>query len=172
MTQPENKLTIPIRLATPADAGLIASILSQAFAEYAPLYTPAGLAATTPSAEVIQTRLSEGPVWLAMQNDRPLGTVAAVLKNEGLYVRSMALLPDARGQGIGRLLLQAVESFADEHDVRRLFLSTTPFLTQAIRLYERFGFQRSAEGPHELFGTPLFTLEKFLVVRGESPNVR
>ena len=28
------------------------------------------------------------------------------------------------------------------------------------RLYERFGFQRTSDEPHELFGTPLFTMEK------------
>jgi hypothetical protein len=30
-------------------------------------------------------------------------------------------------------------------------------------LYEKFGFQRTGEGPHELAGTPLFTMEKKLV---------
>jgi ribosomal protein S18 acetylase RimI-like enzyme len=45
---------------------------------------------------------------------------------------------------------------------RRLFLSTTPFLDRAISLYERFGFQRNEEGLRELFGTPLFTMEKFV----------
>jgi len=31
-----------------------------------------------------------------------------------------------------------------------------------MRLYERFGFQRTEEGPHDLFGTSLFTMEKQL----------
>jgi hypothetical protein len=43
-----------------------------------------------------------------------------------------------------------------------LLLSTTPFLSEAIKLYERSGFRRSTEGPRELFGTPLFTMEKQL----------
>ncbi len=55
-----------------------------------------------------------------------------------------------------------VENVASEHGFRRLFLSTTPFLTSAIRLYERWGFQRSDEGPHDLHGTPLFTMVKIL----------
>jgi len=41
-----------------------------------------------------------------------------------------------------------------------MLLSTTPFLDDAIRLYQRFGFERIREGLHDLAGTPLFTMEK------------
>lgn len=161
--------TLPIRTATSADAAPIASVLHQAFIEYEALYTPEAFAATTPSADQILNRLSEGPVWIALHNDHIVGTVAAVPRTEATYVRSMAILPEARGQRLGQLLLQDVESFAVTRGHRRLFLSTTPFLTRAIRLYEQFGFRRSAEGPHELFGTPLFTMVKTLTP-DESPS--
>jgi hypothetical protein len=46
--------------------------------------------------------------------------------------------------------------------MKQLFLSTAPFLTRAISLYEQFGFLRSNEGPHTLFGTPIFTMRKVL----------
>ena len=72
----------------------------------------------------------------------------------------MAVLPAARGQRTGELLLTDVEQFAATQNFQRLLLSTTPFLDRAIRLYERFGFRRTDEEPHELFGTPLFTMEK------------
>jgi putative acetyltransferase len=74
----------------------------------------------------------------------------------------MVVRPTARGQRIGERLLAQVENFAVAEGLGRLFLSTTPFLDRAIRLYERLGFQRINEGPHDLFGTPLFTMEKFL----------
>ncbi|HEY8226815.1 MAG TPA: hypothetical protein VIG25_16155, partial [Pyrinomonadaceae bacterium] len=59
-----------------------------------------------------------------------------------------------------QLLLATVERFAQSH--KRLTLSTTPFLINAIRLYERSGFRRTTDGPHDLFGTPLFTMVKKL----------
>jgi GNAT superfamily N-acetyltransferase len=59
-------------------------------------------------------------------------------------------------------LLQHVEDWATSQGCSRLFFSTTPFLSAAIRLYEKFGFRRTGEGPHELAGTPLFTMEKKL----------
>jgi GNAT superfamily N-acetyltransferase len=63
---------------------------------------------------------------------------------------------------VGRLLLEKIESFASACGYKRLFLSTTTFLGRAIRLYESFGFQRLNDEPHDLFGTPLFTMEKVL----------
>jgi len=170
MNLPENQSRVQIRLATADEAASIAFVLYQSFIEYEPLYMPKAFAATTPSADQIQKRWSEGPVWVAVQPDGLVGTVAAAPKGEALYVRSMAILPTARGQRIGRLLLRQVEHFAREWRYPRLFLSTTPFLTRAIRLYEQFGFQRSSDGPHELFGTPLFTMVKLLRPGSQPPN--
>jgi hypothetical protein len=41
-----------------------------------------------------------------------------------------------------------------------LILSHSSIFARAIRLYEKFGFRRNGEGPHDLFGTPLVTMEK------------
>ncbi len=155
-------MTVPIeiRLAVIEEVALIANVLRQAFLEYEPAYTPPAFAATTPTAEQIHDRFTEGPVWVAIGEGVLVGTVSAVLKGSAVYVRSMAVLPAARGQGLGVKLLQQTETFARDHQAQQLFLSTTPFLSRAIRLYETYGFRRTADGPHELFGTPLFTMVK------------
>ena len=154
--------TIEIRSAVPDDAPSIASVLYQSFVEYKSSYTPEGFAATTPTAEQIQTRMSEGPVWVVLSDQAIVATVSVVSQGDSLYIRGMAVLPDARGTKIGEQLLAHIERFASDRGVKRLFLSTTPFLSSAIRLYERFGFKRTSDAPHDLFGTPLFTMEKLL----------
>jgi ribosomal protein S18 acetylase RimI-like enzyme len=155
-----SKPSIQIRIALPEDASSIAMVLHQSFVEYESSYTPEAFAATTPTGDQILRRMMEGPVWVAVHDDLILGTVSVVPEGESLYIRGMAILPTARGYGIGELLLRHVESYACARNHKRLFLSTTPFLSRAIRLYERFGFRRSSEGPHDLCGTPLFTMEK------------
>ena len=149
-------------MAAPDDAVSIASVLHESFIEYQSLYTREGFAATTPASDQIGNRMKEGPVWVATRDHAIIGTVSAVPQAEALYIRSMAILPTARGLRIGELLLKQIESFAAERGCKRLFLSTTPFLSRAIRLYEHYGFRRSSEGPHDLFGTPLLTMEKDL----------
>ena len=90
---------IHIRLAEPPDAAAIANVLYKSFAEYEPLYTQQGFAATTPGADPILDRMREGPVWLALSGVKVLGTVAAVLRGRSAYMRGMAVLPTSRAWG-------------------------------------------------------------------------
>ena len=155
---------LEIRSAGPEDAAVVAWVLHESFAEFKPLYSDGGFSATTPSAEQVRARMREGPVWLALHEGVALGTVAIVVKGASAYIGGMAVLPAARGSGTGSALLRNVEIWALKAGCARLFLSTTPFLGAAIRLYERFGFHftDTDEETHELFGTPLLTMEKNL----------
>ena len=161
VTEPKRP-TPEIRLATTEEATSISEVLLQSFIEYKSQYTPEGFAATTPTTAQIKDRLTEGPVWVALLEGTVVATVSAVAKGGSVYVRGMAALPAARGYRIGELLMDSVQDFASVQDCKRLFLSTTPFLSRAIALYERLGFVRTTDGPHDLFGTPLFTMEKML----------
>ena len=167
MSESELASDIFIRRALIAEAAAIATLLREAFLEFEPLYTASAFAATTPTPDQNRARWHEGPVWVALQNQDLVGTVAAVPKSAGLYVRSMAVLPSARGQRIAWRLLREIENFAVTNHHTCLFLSTTPFLTSAIRLYENFGFQRNDQSPHDLLGTPLFTMMKQLDATGD-----
>ncbi len=154
-----------IREAVPEDAAAIKGILRRAFAEYEHCYTKEGYAATTPGKDGILQRMKQGPTLVAIVENKIVGTASAVHKGSGCYVRGMAVLPEARGLGIGYLLLKQIEVLAAHSGSERLYLCTTPFLLSAISLYRRFGFERSNERPHDLFGTPLFTMEKKLTCR-------
>jgi SAM-dependent methyltransferase/GNAT superfamily N-acetyltransferase len=151
-----------IRMAIPDEAFAIASLLARSFVEYESSYTPEAFAATISSPDRIRDRIDEGPVWLALRNDAVVGTLSAVGRGGALYLRGMAVDPTARGDGIGRRLLERAEEYAIRNGFERLFLSTTPFLKSAIRIYESYGFSRGDEKPDDLFGTPLFTMVKRL----------
>jgi GNAT superfamily N-acetyltransferase len=153
---------VQLRICTVEDASAVSSVLKEAFAQYESLYTKKGYKATTPARTAIVARMQEGPLWAAIHEKRIVGTASVVRKASDLYVRGMAVVPAARGLGVGRLLLRQIETFANEYNCGRLFLSTTPFLTRAIRLYAGFGFRATPDGPYDLFGTTLFTMEKTL----------
>jgi ribosomal protein S18 acetylase RimI-like enzyme len=151
-----------IRRARLEDSEAISAVLRRAFRKYEPLYTLRGFAATTPAADEVAARLREGPIWIATDDDRPVGTAGAVCQAGQCYIRGVAVLPESRGRGVASALMATVENFARQNQARRLFLTTTPFLEEAIRLYVHLGFERIPEGPQDLYGTPLFAMAKDL----------
>lgn len=156
----QGKIEVEIKPADAGDAEMIAFILAEAFAEYRPLYTEKAFAATTPSVEEIKKRFGKELILKASAGGEIIGTVSAVDRGENLYIRSMAVLTKARGQKTGEKLLEYIEDFARAKSYKRLTLSTTPFLSRAIRLYEKFGFVLA--GTDDLFGTPLLKMKKVL----------
>jgi GNAT superfamily N-acetyltransferase len=55
------------------------------------------------------------------------------------------VLPEARGAGLGKALINAVIDLAAEEGVRRLLRLTQPDMKTAHHLYEAVGFARQAE---------------------------
>ena len=53
----------------------------------------------------------------------------------------MYLLPRARGLGLGKALIQKTLHFAVEKGYRNVYLETMPELKQALKVYEKFGFE-------------------------------
>lgn len=149
-----------IRRAVADDAHVIADVLQRSFQEFRPLYTDGGFAATALDVEQVAERMVEGPVWIALRAKAAIGTVAAVIRDgKSAYIRGMAVLPEARSSGVAHRLLKQAEEWGRNEGCTRLFLSTTPFLHAAIRLYERSGYQKMEHGD-DLFGTPLLVMEK------------
>ncbi|HTG93396.1 MAG TPA: GNAT family N-acetyltransferase [Pyrinomonadaceae bacterium] len=156
----ETESPVVLRTATFDDATSIVAVLVQSFIEYKAVYTAGGFAATTPDTEEVRRRMTEGPTWVAVQDSEIVGTVAVVPSGERLYIRSMAVIPSARGQNIGVKLLRHIEDFASANNYKHLFLSTTPFLSRAIKLYQQLGFVLSDQQIEDLHGTPLLRMEK------------
>ena len=156
-------IDLQIKRAAAGDAESIAAILVEAFSEFRNEYTAEAFEAVTPAADEIVRRLDEGPIWVAEKDGETLGTVSAVPEPEWLYIRSMAVRPNAQGLGVGSGLLNAVEEYATENGFERLFLYTTYFSPHAIKVYEKHGFICGRDTTaDEWFGTPGLAMEKKL----------
>lgn len=83
-----------------------------------------------------------GHIVLALDEaDQAVGCGSLMPMGDGGYeVAKMAVTPSARGQGLSRLILQALEDHARAQGASRLYIETNSALIPAIRLYESFGF--------------------------------
>ena len=53
----------------------------------------------------------------------------------------MYLMPAARGRGLGKMIIDRCLLKAQENGFKNVYLETMPELQQAIKVYEKFGFQ-------------------------------
>ena len=82
-------------------------------------------------------------LWIAEIAGRFAGSVMIVKETEELARLRLSLVePEARGRGVGTLLLDELVGFARRKGYRRIALSTVSRLASARRLYERAGFRR------------------------------
>lgn len=90
-----------------------------------------------------EQEMGENPVaryLVAEQGWRILGFAGAhIILDEG-HITNVAVLPEARGQGLGRKLLQALLQYAANLGAAYLTLEVRQSNLPAIRLYTSFGF--------------------------------
>ena len=143
-----------IRQATPADIGAIQVVIADANLPFRGTVPDSFFDSYLSSALDVAGRLRDGQVLVAAVDDRVVGTITFYREaNEELIpvtfpsgtagIRATAVDPAARGQGIGRLLVDACIERARAAEATDIGLHTAPFMETAIRLYERAGFRRA-----------------------------
>jgi GNAT superfamily N-acetyltransferase len=84
-----------------------------------------------------------GAFLIAYCNGKPIGCGAVrKLDSDTAEIKRMYVAPEARGGGIGKRILLALEEETRRLGVRRLVLETGERQHEAMALYARFGFAR------------------------------
>lgn len=96
--------------------------------------------------------------WIAEIDGRHAGHIFLVRDPEQADTAKLRLLyvdPEARGHGVGKVLVDACLRFARESGYRRITLWTQSILVAAHRIYQKSGFRLVREEPHHSFGKDL-----------------
>ena len=120
--------------------------LNRAWLEAHSLLEPADLLQLkNPELHILSTG---GQVFIALQDNMVVGTCAAIcLSNTSFELAKLSVDPAVRGRGLGRMLSEAVISYARQAGAHKVILSSNSALINAIRLYESLGFQHNTRPP-------------------------
>jgi GNAT superfamily N-acetyltransferase len=105
-------------------------------------------------AEFIQSfSPDEDRIWLAETEGRIIGSIAIVgHSREAAQLRWFLVHPEYRGLGLGKEFLKKALRFCKQRKYETIFLWTTSELTEAGHLYTRFGFNKTEEKTHLIWG--------------------
>jgi ribosomal protein S18 acetylase RimI-like enzyme len=96
-----------------------------------------------PLIEFSRRKRQREQLWLAESAGTLIGCIAIVeASREEAQLRWFVVAPEARGKGLGTLLLTSALTFAREKGYATVSLWTEKSLTRATRLYERAGFKK------------------------------
>lgn len=96
-----------------------------------------------------------GEIYLATVELAPVGFVCVEIGPEhelGEYVNNLHVLPQVRGQGVGKLLLEAAATWAQKHDATQLYLYVYEDNLQARQFYVHEGWHAVAREIEDLPG--------------------
>lgn len=84
----------------------------------------------------------DGAFLVVRQGGQPIGCGGFKrLNHDSAYLKRMWIAPQARGQGLGRRLLEVLEQKARAAGYRKACLETNRALTEAIAMYHRHGYR-------------------------------
>ena len=99
---------------------------------------------------------ARGRIFVVRQNGEILGminllfTISTAEGGFAMILEDLVIKRDARGMGLGRMLLQHAVTYAKEKDFRRITLLTDPGEGDAYLIFKQYGFMESRMIPMRL----------------------
>ena len=78
--------------------------------------------------------------FVAEESERVVGILVLIIKNDGILMDNVAVLPEYQGKGLGLQLIQFAEAHAFEQGYKNLDIYTHELMTENIKMYKWFGY--------------------------------
>lgn len=130
----------------PSDRQAAAELIDAVLTEYGLATEPTGA-----DQDVLQVETAYwatgGEFWVVERQQQLVGTggyYPIARGHKAVEIRKMYLLPEVRGQGLGKYLLQALEQAVTAKGFEQIWIETASVLQTAVKLYESSGYQPSS----------------------------
>ncbi|MEQ8541229.1 MAG: GNAT family N-acetyltransferase [Coleofasciculus sp. D1-CHI-01] len=127
----------------PRDRVNAAEVIGSVLSEYGLTWEPRGADRDVVDVETFYQTVG-GEFWVIEYQGKVVGTSAYYPVERGenaVEIRKMYLLPEFRGEGLGKFLLQQLEETIANRGFQEIWIETASALKEAIQLYENSGYQ-------------------------------
>jgi GNAT superfamily N-acetyltransferase len=137
----------------PGDVGTVVSLHGVIHAELCGFDPTFEAYVAGPLAEFVKAASPRGRLWLAERDGRVVGCIAIVEADaKTAQLRWFLVVPQERGAGVGKRLLNESLAFCREQGYESVVLWTVSGLEAAARLYRAAGFAKVQEKPGRMWG--------------------
>jgi predicted N-acetyltransferase YhbS len=140
---PKLSMSVPIRMAAPADAAKITAVINSAF------HIVEGFFVDGPrvSQAEVEQLLTKGAFLLAETEDKLNGCVYVELRGERSYLGLLSVDPEYQQSGLGSLLMSAAEDHCRERGSRFMDIYIVNLRTELPPFYQRRGYVETGTTP-------------------------
>ena len=137
-----NPCLVTVRRARSEDATAMARVMA-AVAEEGSIATEPPVDIEARAQQFRETIEGEGPgaLWVLEDGGQVVGNAGVQEAGPGVLSLGMAIIPEARGRGGGRALLEVIAEHARVSGAHKLELDVWPDNARAVRLYASAGFE-------------------------------
>lgn len=126
------------------DREAVGEIIRVVLEEYGLPFEPKGEDEDALCVEEFYWQTQKGEFWVVLDpNGKVVGTSAFLERGHGpkcVEIRKMYLLPEARGQGLGKALLQLMEERIKLKGYDSMYVQTASVLREACSMYKKAGY--------------------------------
>lgn len=153
-------MTVDLRSATAADAASLAATIAAAFEQYRGRLVPES-AAFGETADAITAEFAQGSGAIIAEQDKAAVGCVMIKPVEGdLYFGRLAVVPAARGRGVARRLVGAVEAEAARRGLAGVRMAARVALTENQRFFSALGYVETSREAHPGFDYPTSILRR------------
>jgi ribosomal protein S18 acetylase RimI-like enzyme len=136
-----------LRDATSADIPALATTIAAAFEEHRGVLDPPS-SSLDKSPQSVTQELQTSKAIVAVVDAKIVGCVFYAHKEDYVYLAHLAVLPEHRGLGIAKALVQEVEEKARAQNINNIRLSVRLTLEKTRGFYQSLGYVFHSHGTH------------------------
>lgn len=125
-----------LRLAAPADYDAVVALVNAAYEKYIPRIGRKPMPMTADYGELIARNV----VHVLERDGAICGVLVLWRERDGVLLENIAVAPAFQGQGIGKLLLEWVETYTSALGLTTIFLYTNEKMVENIAIYTHLGY--------------------------------